>query len=77
MLTAVVIGPTHPMLISMQGVLQHRRSGSWQAIGTYGKTLKAIDASIESAAKQVSDGNNISLFVNTTKNPKVSRMLGM
>jgi len=44
-------------------------------LGRYGQTLKAMDASIESAAKQVSDGNNTHVFVNTTINPKVSKML--
>ena len=76
-LTGVVTGPTHALLLSMQGYCNMTDLVRGQAIGSCGQTLKAIDASIQTAAKQVSDGNNIYLFVNTTINPKVSRMLGM
>jgi hypothetical protein len=76
-LTGVVTTPTHALLTSLQGYCYIADMAKGKPVGTFGKTLKAIDASIQSAAQQVSDGNNIYLFVNTTINPKVSRMLGM
>jgi len=45
--------------------------------GTTGGTLKSIDSVIESSAKQISDGNNIYIFVNTTINPRISKALGL
>jgi hypothetical protein len=75
-LTGVVTGPAHAILLSLQGYSNILDVVTRKPLGTYGQTLKAIDVSILSAATQVSDGNNIYIFVNTTINPKVSKMLG-
>lgn len=76
-LTGVVTGPAHLILLSLQGYCNIAEVTRGKPLGTYGQVLRAMDASIQSAAKQVSDGNNIYLFVNTTINPRVSRILGL
>lgn len=76
-LTGIVTGPAHAVLMSMQGYCNIADLVKGKPIGTYGQTLKALDVSIESAAKQVTDGKNIYLFVNTTITPKVGRMMGL
>ena len=75
-LTGVVTAPTHAVFMSLQGYCNIIDLAKGNQIGTCGRTLKAIDVSIQSAAKQVSDGNNIYIFVNTTITPKVSKALG-
>lgn len=75
-LTGVVTGPAQILLLSMQGYCNIVDIARGERIGTCGRTLKAIDAVIESSAKQVSDGKNIYTFVNTTINPKISKVLG-
>jgi len=76
-LTGVVTGPAHAILLSLQGYCNMADVITRKPVGSYGQTLKAIDVSIQTAAKQVSDGENIYLFVNTEINPKVSKMLGL
>jgi hypothetical protein len=76
-LTGVVTAPAHSLLLSMQGYCNIVDIARGERIGTCGSTLKAIDAVIESSAKQVSDGKNIYTFVNTTINPKISKALGL
>jgi hypothetical protein len=75
-LTGIVTAPAHAVLMSMQGYCDMTDVARGRPVGTCGRTLKAVDASIESAAKQVSDGNSVYSFVNTTINPKVSKVLG-
>jgi hypothetical protein len=78
-LTGIVTVPAHAVLssMSMEGYCEIPDILRGQPLGTCGQTLKAIDASVESTAKQVRDGNNIYIFVNTTINPRVSRALGL
>jgi hypothetical protein len=75
-LTGTVTAPVHIALRSMQGYCDIADLVRGAQIGTCGGTLKAIDAIIESSAKQVSDRNNIYTFVNTTINPRLSKALG-
>jgi hypothetical protein len=75
-LTGVVTAPAHIILLSLQGYSNIAELAAGKPLGTYRRTLKAIDVSIQSAAKQVSDGKNIYLFVNTQINPRVSKALG-
>jgi len=75
-LTGVVTGPASLILMSLRGYCNIAEVALGKPVGTYGQTLSAVDASIQSAAKQVSDGNNIYIFVNTTINPRVSQALG-
>jgi hypothetical protein len=74
-LTGIVTAPVHGVLMSMQGYCDMSDVALGRQIGTGGRTLKAIDSIIESAAKQVSDGDGIYTFVNTTINPRVSKAL--
>jgi hypothetical protein len=76
-LTGMVTAPVHAVLLSMQGYCDMADIAQGKPVGTCGQTLKQIDTIIESSAKQVSDGNNIYIFVNTTINPAVSRALGL
>lgn len=75
-LTGVVTGPAHVILLSLQGYCNIAEVARGKPLGTYSQTLKAIDVSIQSAATQVSDGSNIYFFVNTQINPRVSKILG-
>jgi hypothetical protein len=75
-LTGIVTAPTHAVLTSLQGYCYMMDMAKNQSLGTCGQTLKNADLAIQSAPKQVSDGKNIYLFVNTTINPRVSKMLG-
>lgn len=80
-LTGIVTAPTHAVLMSMpvQAICSQIDQSRGNRVGNTGGcqwTLKALDTVIQSAAHQVSDGNDIYLFVNTTINPSVSRMLG-
>ena len=81
-LTGIVTAPTHAVLSSMplQAICAQIDLARGNKIGSVGScqwTLKATDTAIQSAAQQVSDGNQIYVFVNTTLNPAVSRMLGL
>ncbi|MGD0363415.1 MAG: hypothetical protein ABSC93_21235 [Bryobacteraceae bacterium] len=76
-LTGIVTTPAHAVLMSMQGYCDMADVARGIPVGTCGQTLKAVDAIIESAAKQVSDGNNIYTFVNTTITPRVSKAFGL
>jgi hypothetical protein len=77
-LTGIVTGPAHILLTSLptQGYCDVIDLSRRKALGTCQQTLSAVDASIQSAAQQISDGNNIYLFVNTTIEPLVSRAMG-
>jgi len=80
-LTGIVTAPTHAVLSSLpvQSICAQIDLARGKKIGSVGGcqwTLKAADTAIQSAAQQVSDGNQIYLFVNTTLNPMMSRMLG-
>jgi len=76
-LTGVVTAPVHLVLMALQGYSEIYDVANRKPVGTSGQTLKAIDSIIDSAAKQVSDGNNIYTFVNMTINPKVSKVLAL
>lgn len=78
-LTGVVTAPVHLILTSMptQGYCDMADIALGQQVGKCQQTLKLIDTVVESSAKEVSDGNNIYTFVNTTINPRVSKALGL
>ena len=81
-LTGIVTAPVHMVLASMpaQYICSQIDQANGHKIGSFGAcqfTINALDASIQSAAEQVSDGNQIYLFVNTTINPAISKALGM
>jgi hypothetical protein len=76
-LTGVVTAPVHAVLMSLQGYCDMADLVRGARVGTTGGTLKAIDAVIQSSATQVSNGNNIYIFVNTTINPRISKALGL
>ena len=81
-LTGIVTAPVHMVLASMpaQYICSQIDQANGHKIGSFGGcqfTLNALDSSIQSAAEQVSDGNQIYLFVNTTINPAISKALGM
>ncbi len=80
-LTGIVTAPVHAVLSSMpaQAIcsqIDQRRGNRLGSFGSCQWSLKAADTAIQSAAQQVSDGNDIYLFVNTTINPALSKMLG-
>jgi hypothetical protein len=77
-LTGIVTAPTHLLLTSLptQGYCDIVDLATRKPIGSCQKTLKAMDIAIQSAAQEVSDGNNIYTFVNTTINPAISKAVG-
>jgi len=76
-LTGVVTAPAHALLLSLQGYCDMADVLRGQAVGTCGSNLKALDSAIMTSAKQVSDGKNIYTYVNTTINPRISKLLGL
>jgi hypothetical protein len=81
-LTGIVTAPVHMVMSSMpaQYICSQIDQANGYKIGSFGgcqSTLNALDASIQSAAQTVSDGNQIYVFVNTTINPTISKALGM
>jgi len=80
-LTGIVTAPVHSVLSSMpvQAICSQIDLAQGKKLGAVGGcqwTLKAVDTAIQSAAQQVSDGNQIYLFVNTTLNPMAFKALG-
>jgi hypothetical protein len=76
-LTGVVTSPAQAVLQSLQGYCYMMDVAKGNLLGTCGETLKNLDLAIESSAKQVSNGDEIYLYVNTTINPRISTMLGL
>jgi hypothetical protein len=76
-LTGVVTPPVHAVLQSLQGYCYMTDVAKGNLLGTCGESLKKLDLAIESFGKQVSNGDEIYVYVNTTINPKISRMLGL
>ena len=74
-LTGVVTSPSHAVLQALQGYGYFVDLAKGKPLGTCGETLKNMDLAIDSAAKQVSDGEQIYLYINTTINPKISKFL--
>lgn len=76
-LTGIVTGPAQMILKSLQGYSDIADVLRGAPLGTTGQVFNALDQSIDSAAKEVSDGNKIYIFVNTVINPRVSKLLGL
>jgi len=76
-LTGIVTAPALALLQSMQGYCYGIDLARGAKLGDCGETLNALQVSIETAAKQVSDGNEIYMFVDTVINPRVSKSLGL
>lgn len=75
-LTGSVSGTAHLLLKSMQGYCNIAEVVTGKPLGTYGQSLRAMDVFVESKTKQITDGNKIYIYINTTINPKVGKMLG-
>lgn len=76
-LTGIVTAPALALLQSMQGYCYGIDLARGTKLGDCAQTLNALQVSIESSAKQVSDGNEIYLFVNTIINPRISKLPGV
>ncbi len=78
-LTGLVTPWTHALLTSLpvQGYCDTVDLARGVATGTCSRSLRNVDVIIAVSAEELSDGDAIYTWVNTSINPRVSRLLGM